>query len=458
MQLAPPTTPQAQDKQVPVTRTSEKKKTQPAKGGAWIGGVWSGHFGHSGPEFPVTSLVCLLEAEILWNFRPWNSKFSAWSLANLSTTIPSTPHIACLEMQIFVSSCQILLRLSQPDFISLVQFCRGESAQKKTSKRIPGKIFPTSAAKLPTHFCRVAAPEICFAGVPVTVALLGQTASCGWSWQTPRGKWKISKRQSWKSETAPKSICLSRLVPQTASATYGACGNSCLVSKNLVMLFLDTSIFGLRLSCGNVPFVPWTFCPTWVDLHRDPVQTSRISLALAPKLSPGHFWGILTKKILCVCVLLIGSLFSPQNTIGIAPSVWSHKDSSGVPKQGAPAGKQQENERGWKEQDQVITVTKVTYAWLTSNHKFWRVTLESLWASVHWSRPDNLWYRRSPKGDCPQTGFWVWKGRNVLRPQCLHGCPPAGAGTVYRSRSPELHSLCRDSIPSTLCVSTLRSR
>ena len=49
-----------------------------------------------------------------------------------------------------------------------------------------------------------------------------------------------------------------------------------------------------RLSCGNVPSVPRTFCPVYMELHTNEVGISRLSRDLTPKPPPGHFQGIRT--------------------------------------------------------------------------------------------------------------------------------------------------------------------
>ena len=60
-----------------------------------------------------------------------------------------------------------------------------------------------------------------------------------------------------------------------------------------------------RLSRGNVPSVPQTFCSIYVALHRAQVGTSRVSLGIAPKSSPGHLPGIPMPPKSSMCVLFI---------------------------------------------------------------------------------------------------------------------------------------------------------
>ena len=52
-----------------------------------------------------------------------------------------------------------------------------------------------------------------------------------------------------------------------------------------------------RLSCGNVPFVPRTLCPTYVGLHKSGRDVPDVP-GLTPKPSPGHFRGRPTTKFL----------------------------------------------------------------------------------------------------------------------------------------------------------------
>ena len=67
-----------------------------------------------------------------------------------------------------------------------------------------------------------------------------------------------------------------------------------------------------HMSCGDVPSVPWTFCPICVDSHTNQVRTSRMSLARSDRprtqIVPGHFRGIPTSKFLHVFCL---SFLSP---------------------------------------------------------------------------------------------------------------------------------------------------
>ena len=61
-----------------------------------------------------------------------------------------------------------------------------------------------------------------------------------------------------------------------------------------------------RLSCENVPSVPRTFCPIYVELHRHQVGTSRVSLGLAPKPSPRDTSGTYRSPMpLCVFCLSV---------------------------------------------------------------------------------------------------------------------------------------------------------
>ena len=65
---------------------------------------------------------------------------------------------------------------------------------------------------------------------------------------------------------------------------------------------LDVS-HAMDVSCcpiRNVPSVPRTFCPIYVELHRNQVGTSWMSRGLAPRPSPGYFRGIPATKFLYV--------------------------------------------------------------------------------------------------------------------------------------------------------------
>ena len=52
-------------------------------------------------NFQYNLVFCWLEAEFLWNFRRWNSKFRAWNLANPSTTIPY--HTSSLPTSVLIA-------------------------------------------------------------------------------------------------------------------------------------------------------------------------------------------------------------------------------------------------------------------------------------------------------------------------------------------------------------------
>ena len=67
-----------------------------------------------------------------------------------------------------------------------------------------------------------------------------------------------------------------------------------------------------RLSRGNIPSVPRTFCPIYVELHTSPGRDVPDVPGLAPKPSRGHFRprGMPTTKFL-LCVLCLSVLSSP---------------------------------------------------------------------------------------------------------------------------------------------------